>query len=96
MNTPALADDGLGEGDERGDAGGENDEEQADHHLIGGFRIVLFPVPDQRPRGANIHHAQADEADHGSDGRDDLRHIPNISKQVLNSGTQIHERSSLK
>jgi hypothetical protein len=96
MNAPALADDGLCEGDERGDAGGEDDEEQPDHHLISGFRIVLLPVPDQGPRGTDVHHAKTNEADHGGDRGDDLGDIPNISEQILNSGTQIHERSSLR
>lgn len=96
MNPSALADDELGESDERGDAGSENDEEQPDNHLIGGFWVVLLPVADQGPAAADVHHAQADEPDHGCDRRDDLRHIPNISEQVLNSGTQIHERGSLR
>lgn len=95
MNPSALADDDLGEGDERGDAGSEHDEEQPDNHLIGGFWVVLLPVADQGPAAADVHHAQADEPDHGCDRRDDLRHIPNISEQILNSGTQIHERGSL-
>ncbi len=42
MNPSALADDELGESDERGDAGSENDEEQPDNHLIGGFWVVLM------------------------------------------------------
>ena len=33
---------GTGEGDEGGDTGGEDDEEQTDDHLIGGFWIVLM------------------------------------------------------
>lgn len=95
--TSALADaNDLGKADERGDAGSEDDEQQTDDDLIGGFRIVALPVADQGPAGTHVHHAQADEPDHGCDGRDDLRHIPNISEQVLNSGTQIHERGSLR
>ena len=35
----------LLEGDERGDTGGEDDEEQTHDHLIGGFGIVFLPVP---------------------------------------------------
>ena len=39
---------------------------------------------------------KSDEPDDGSDRRDDLRRIPNISEQILYRGTQIHERSSLR
>src|SRR5690606_25368398 len=79
--TSALADaNDLGKADERGDAGSEDDEQQTDDDLIGGFRIVALPVADQGPAGTHVHHAQADEPDHGCDGRDDLRHIPNISE----------------
>lgn len=96
MNPSALADDDLGEGDERGDAGGKNDEEQSYNHLIGGFWIVFLPVADQGPAAADVHDAEADESNYGGDGRDELRHILNISEQGLNGGTQIHECGSLR
>lgn len=39
----------LGESNERGDAGGEDDEEQTHNHLIGSFGIILLPVPHDGP-----------------------------------------------
>lgn len=89
----ALADDDLGESDECGDAGGEHDEQQTDDNLVGGFWIVALPVPDDRPRAAHVHDAQPDEPDNGCDGRDDLRHVPNIVKQVLNGLREIHAKA---
>jgi len=39
----------LAEGDERGDAGREDDEDQPYHHLIGGFGIIFTPISENRP-----------------------------------------------
>lgn len=81
----------LGEADERGHAGGEDHEQQTDHDLVGGLRVIAFPVADDRPRAAHVHDAEPDEADDGRDRRDELRHVTHIAEQVLNGGAEIHE-----
>lgn len=80
---------GRGEGDEGGDRGGEDHEEQPDDHLVGSFRIVALPVPDDRPRGTHVHYPQAEEAYDSGDGRDDLRHIADVVEQLLDEFTEV-------
>jgi len=84
----------AGEGDEGGDTGREDDEQQTDDDLVGGFGIVALPVADQRPAAPHIHDAQTDEADYGGNRRDDLGDIPDIIEQLGNKILQVQARSS--
>lgn len=68
----------LGESDERGDAGGEDDEDQTHNHVVGGLGIVSFPIADNWPAGTEVHDAQSDETDDGDDRRNRLRRVPNV------------------
>ena len=91
-----MWDGGLGsaEGDESGDTGGEDDEEQAHNHLVGGFRIVLLPVPDDVPALPHIHQPQTEKPDDGGDGRDDLRRTLDVGEQLLDKIGKVQARSS--
>ena len=75
---------GTGEGDEGGDTGGKDDEEQTHDHLIGGFGIVLLPIPDKRPARPHIHQPQTEKADDCGNRGDDLGGASDIGEQLLN------------
>lgn len=79
---------GLGKRDDRGDAAGSDDEQQPQHDLVGGLGIVAFPIPDERPARPHVHDAEAEKAEDGTNGGDELRDVPRIRENLADSVTK--------